>query len=68
MTSMDFVYRLSLNVLTLTIESRDVYTQLGVAISVTGISQVTSTQGSAALYLVSSFHTFIEHAELCISK
>ena len=35
-----FAYRLSLNVLTLTIESTDVYTQLGVAVSVTGIAQV----------------------------
>ena len=33
-------YRLSLNVLTLKIDSNDVYTQAGVAISVTGIAQV----------------------------
>ena len=29
-----------MNVMTLTIDSKDVYTQLGVAVSVTGIAQV----------------------------
>ena len=33
-------YRISLNTMTLTIESPTVYTRLGVAISVTGIAQV----------------------------
>ena len=33
-------FRISLNTMTLTIESPQVYTQLGVAISVTGIAQV----------------------------
>lgn len=35
-----FACRLSMNVMTLTIESSDVYTQLGVAVGVTGIAQV----------------------------
>lgn len=38
--SFSFVFRLSLNTITLTIDSNNVYTQLGVAISVTGIAQV----------------------------
>jgi hypothetical protein len=43
--------RLSLNTMTLTIDSASVYTQLGVAISVTGVAQVlppsTLSQGSS---------------------
>ena len=35
-----FIIRISLNTMTLTIESPTVYTRLGVAISVTGIAQV----------------------------
>ena len=33
-------FRLSLNTMTLTIESPQVYTQMGVAVSVTGVAQV----------------------------
>ena len=36
------VFRLSLNTITLSIDSNNVYTKLGVAISVTGIAQVSS--------------------------
>ena len=41
----EFDCRLSLNVLTLTIESTGVYTQLGVAVAVTGIAQVLDSRG-----------------------
>ncbi len=46
--------RISLNTMTLTIESPQVYTSLGVAISVTGIAQVFST----FLYLISRMKNF----------
>jgi len=50
--------RLSLNTMTLTIESPNVYTQMGVAISVTGIAQV-KIQGSNDKLLQSACELFL---------
>ncbi|XP_076436261.1 flotillin-1-like isoform X2 [Babylonia areolata] len=54
--------RLSLNTLTLTIESNNVYTQLGVAISVTGIAQV-KIQGSNTDMLQAACELFLGKSE-----
>ncbi|XP_050395081.1 flotillin-1 isoform X2 [Patella vulgata] len=59
--------RLSLNVLTLVIESAHVYTQLGVAISVTGIAQV-RIQGSNDEMLRSACELFLGKSESEIQK
>ncbi|KAK7094896.1 flotillin-1-like isoform X3 [Littorina saxatilis] len=54
--------RLTLNTLTLTIESNNVYTQLGVAVSVTGIAQV-KIQGSNEDMLQSACELFLGKSE-----
>ncbi|XP_076455396.1 flotillin-1-like isoform X1 [Babylonia areolata] len=54
--------RLSLNTITLTIESSNVYTQLGVSISVTGIAQV-KIQGSNEDMLQSACELFLGKSE-----
>ncbi|XP_025114041.1 flotillin-1-like isoform X1 [Pomacea canaliculata] len=54
--------RLSLNTITLTIESSNVYTQLGVAISVTGIAQV-KIQGSNEEMLQAACELFLGKSE-----
>lgn len=59
--------RLSLNTITLTIESSSVYTQLGVAISVTGIAQV-KIQGSNEDMLQSACELFLGKSEREIKK
>ncbi|XP_067662496.1 flotillin-1-like isoform X2 [Haliotis asinina] len=55
--------RLSLNTLTLVIESPNVYTQLGVAISVTGIAQVKIQGGNTAM-LQSACELFLGKSEM----
>ncbi|RUS87541.1 hypothetical protein EGW08_004717, partial [Elysia chlorotica] len=59
--------RLSLNTMTLTIESPNVYTQLGVAISVTGIAQV-KVQGSNDKLLKAACELFLGKSEREIQK
>ncbi|XP_059166429.1 flotillin-1-like isoform X1 [Physella acuta] len=59
--------RLSLNTMTLTIESQNVYTQLGVAISVTGIAQV-KVQGNNDKLLQAACELFLGKSEKDIRK
>ncbi|XP_055898516.1 flotillin-1-like isoform X2 [Biomphalaria glabrata] len=59
--------RLSLNTMTLTIESCNVYTQLGVAISVTGIAQV-KVQGTNDKLLQAACELFLGKSEKDIRK
>ncbi|BFZ19981.1 hypothetical protein BsWGS_23022 [Bradybaena similaris] len=59
--------RLSLNTMTLTIESLNVYTQLGVAISVTGIAQV-KVQGGNDKLLQAACELFLGKSEKEIRK
>lgn len=59
--------RLSLNTMTLQIDSANVYTQLGVAISVTGIAQV-KIQGSSKEMLESACELFLGKTEHDIER
>ncbi|XP_060563998.1 flotillin-1-like isoform X2 [Ruditapes philippinarum] len=59
--------RLSLNVLTLNIESHNVYTQKGVAVSVTGIAQV-KVQGQSQEMLASACELFLGKSENEVRK
>ncbi|XP_012945240.1 flotillin-1 isoform X1 [Aplysia californica] len=59
--------RLSLNTMTLTIESPNVYTQMGVAISVTGIAQV-KIQGGNDKLLQAACELFLGKSEREIRK
>jgi len=59
--------RLSLNTMTLTIESPNVYTQMGVAISVTGIAQV-KIQGGNDKLLQSACELFLGKTEKDIRR
>ncbi|XP_061163752.1 flotillin-1-like isoform X3 [Saccostrea echinata] len=59
--------RLSLNTMTLQIDSPNVYTQLGVAISVTGIAQV-KIQGSSKEMLESACELFLGKTERDIER
>ncbi|XP_078324405.1 flotillin-1-like isoform X4 [Crassostrea virginica] len=59
--------KLSLNTMTLQIESPNVYTQLGVAVSVTGIAQV-KIQGSSKEMLESACELFLGKSEHDIER
>ncbi|XP_062593898.1 flotillin-1-like isoform X1 [Saccostrea cucullata] len=59
--------RLSLNTMTLQIDSPNVYTQLGVAISVTGIAQV-KIQGSSKEMMESACELFLGKSERDIER
>lgn len=59
--------RLSLNVLTLNIESHNVYTQKGVAVSVTGIAQV-KVQGQSQEMLAAACELFLGKSESEVRK
>ncbi|KAL3870453.1 hypothetical protein ACJMK2_038516 [Sinanodonta woodiana] len=59
--------RMSLNIMTLTIESRGVYTQLGVAVSVTGVAQV-KIQGQNEEMLASACELFLGKSESEVRK
>ena len=50
-------FRLSLNVLTLSIDSHNVYTQLGVAVSVNGVAQVRCFCKCLLVYALASVMT-----------
>ena len=60
-----FIPRISLNVMTLNVESTKVYTQQGVPISVTGIAQVTVEEANLHPLIIL---TFIFSVSLCNNK